>query len=317
LDDKKLKELAKTELYTAIINGVILGILIVVFSSNGIVATTLTGITNNVSQGYSCPSQMEYNSALCFAYNYVAGINQVSVYNSTYPTIFDSTVTLLVPLSATYAALSIINSMSFSLGPLSFGLSGSMKPILTGISYAIDALTVALMSIEVQGLLLMFIAVAAIPILMPIGITLRCLYFTRKLGGAIMAITIGLFAILPMTYVLNATIINNYAVTFNPSSVNSTLLNATNVQGGMLNEVSLYQNGHSNSTSAFSIASGLITNFIKSTQQFLQGLANFVAITIIQAFILPAFSLLLTVISIRELARILGSEVNFGRFNII
>jgi len=317
LDDKKLKDMAKTELYTAIVNGIILGVLIAAFSSNGIVAVALNGATNNVSQGYSCPSQMEYNSALCFAYNYMVGVNQINVYNSSYLTVFDSTVTLLVPLAATYTALSLINTMGFSLGPISFALSGTMKPILTAIGYAIDALTIALMSIEVQGFILMFIAASAMSLLMPIGITLRCFYFTRKLGGAVLAITIGLFAVLPMTYVLDASIINTYASSFSASSINAAMTNATNLQGSLLNEVSNYQTGSSTSTGVLSYISSLISSFVGGIQHFLSGLANFVAIIVVQAFVMPAFSIVLTLISIRELAKILGSEVNLSKMSII
>jgi hypothetical protein len=309
--------LAKTELYIAVINGVILGTLIAAFSSNGIVAVALSGITNNVSQGYSCPPQMMYNSALCFSYNYVVGTSQISVRGSTYPTVFDSIITLLVPLSASYSALSIINSMGFSLGPISFGLSGSMKPLLTAVGYTIDALTLALMSVEMQGFILMFIAASAMTILMPVGITLRCLYFTRRLGSALLAITIGLFAILPMTYALDATIINSYAINFSSGNVTSVATSVSGVQSGLLNEVSTYQRNSVTAVGAFGYMTNLITGFENTTGQFIQGLANFVAITIIQAFLMPTFSMILTVISIREFARILGSEVNFGRFNLV
>lgn len=317
LDDRKLKDFAKTELYTAIINGVIVGVLIAAFSSNGIIAIALNGITNNVSQGYSCPQQMEYNSALCFAYDYTVGVNQVSVYNANYFTVFDSTITLLVPLATMYTTLSIINSMSFSLGPISLGLSGSMKPLLTSIGYAIDALTVALMSIEVQGFILMFISASAMSILMPIGITLRCLYFTRRLGGAILAITIGLFAVLPMTYVLDATIINTYAVSFSSSSINATLSSAGGLQGSLLSEVSGYQRGSITYTSAFNYITSIISGFIGGVKQFVSGLANFIAIIVVQAFVMPAFSIILTVVSIRELAKVLGSEINLSRFSLV
>lgn len=318
IDDKKLKEFAKAELMTAVINGVILGVLIAAFSTNGIVAVALSSATNNVSQGYSCPAEMAYNSALCFAYNYVAGASPVNVYNSSYPTILDSTVELLVPLSAGYTALSMINSMSFSLGLVSIGLSGSMKPLLTAIGYSIDALTVALMGIEMQRFALMFISASAMSILMPVAIALRCLYFTRRLGGALLAITIGLFAILPMTYVLDATIINSYATSVNPTSLNATLLNSTGVEGHLLGEVSAYQSNSVSSPGAIGYITSAVSGFIGGLQQFLQGLADYVAIILVEALLLPAFSLLLTAISIRELARVLGSEVNIGnKFNII
>jgi hypothetical protein len=192
-----------------------------------------------------------------------------------------------------------------------------MKPILTAIGYAIDALTVALMSVEIQGILLMFISASAMSILMPLGITLRCFFFTRRLGGAILAITIGLFAVLPMTYVLDATLINTYATTFNPSSVTTVMANATTIQGSLLNEITTYQSGGATSTGAFNYITGLISGFIVGIKQFLSGLSNFVAIIVVQAFLMPAFSIILTVISIKELARLLGSEVNFNKLNLI
>jgi len=42
-----------------------------------------------------------------------------------------------------------------------------------------------------------------------------------------------------------------------------------------------------------------------------------VAIIVVQAFVMPAFSIVLTLISIRELAKILGSEVNLSKMSII
>jgi hypothetical protein len=152
---------------------------------------------------------------------------------------------------------------------------------------------------------------------MPIGITLRCLYFTRKLGGAILAITIGLFAILPMTYVLDATIINSYAISFNPSTVTLATSNATQLQGSLLNGLTSYQSGTTNSTSTSNYITSIISSFVGGIRQFLSGLANFVAIIIIQAFLMPAFSIILTAVSIRELARILGAEINLNKMSLL
>jgi hypothetical protein len=117
--------------------------------------------------------------------------------------------------------------------------------------------------------------------------------------------------------VLDASIINTYASSFNSSSLNTVISNATGLQGSLLNQVSSYQKGASNSTSTLSYITSTISSFIGGIQQFLSGLANFVGIIVVQAFIMPAFSIILTVVSIRELARIFGSEVNLSRINII
>jgi hypothetical protein len=318
LDDKRIKEFGKSELYNTIISGVILGSLLAGFSPNGIVTHAINGITSGSATGFTCPLEMSYNSAICFAYNYVAGVSYVNIGGSSYPTVLDSTLVVLAPLSLLYTGLSILGSIQLNLGIINFGLSSSLKPLLTPIGYSINALSLSLIGIEVQGALLMFVSATALPILMPVGIVLRTLYFTRRLGGAIIAISIGLFAVFPLSYVLGATLVNTYSSAFSAGNVTNYISNAQGVQAGVLSQISTYQSqSHPSPVSAFNYITGILSGLLNGFGQFLNGLEAYISMLIIQVFFLPAFGLIITTISIREMARILGSEVHFGRLYII
>lgn len=312
LDDRKLKEFGKAEIYQCIINGIIVGSLIFAFSQYGIVNLLINNIVGGAHLGATCEGSMSSNYAICFAYNYLVGLQPVTINNVAYPTLIDTSVGLLVPISTLYAGLGLLSSIKLSLGIISIGFNSMLKPLLTGLDYIIEILTAAIISIEVQGVLLKFISVIAIPVLLPIGIVLRTLYVTRRLGGAIMAIAIGLFAVFPLTYVLNAELASTYLTTINNSTVSNFILNASNTNQYIINKAT--QIGITkNNSSIVSYFLGAINGLVSGFQGFLNTLTNFVAIIVIQVFFLPIFSIILTAISIRELARILGSEISFGK----
>ena len=63
-------------------------------------------------------------------------------------------------------------------------------------------------------------------------------------------------------------------------------------------------------------ASGQVCSFLTYIESLISQIINMVTIVIVEAFFLPIFSLILTVVSARELAKILGSELSFGKFDI-
>jgi len=54
-----------------------------------------------------------------------------------------------------------------------------------------------------------------------------------------------------------------------------------------------------------------------SISSILNGLISYASSLVMQVFILPVFDLVITAISIREIAELLGSEAFFGRFKVI
>ena len=313
IDDRRLKEFGRSEIYQSLINGVIVGTLIVAFSTGGFFTILINSITGSASVSASCDQAMSGNYAICFAYNYLVGLQPVTINNVAYPTLIDTSMSLLAPVSVLYAGLSLLGSIKLTIGVISIGFASMLNPLLTALDYVIEALTAAVVSIEVQGILLNFIAIVAIPVLLPIGIVLRTVYFTRRLGGAIMAIAIGLFAVFPLTYVMNAVLSSTYLSSLSSGSVSNFILSETAANNNIVN-------GALGVSSNTKNAAGIVAGFTSSINSLVQGfdgfinqLLGFVALIIIDTFFLPVFSLILTMISIRELARILGSEISFGR----
>lgn len=67
---------------------------------------------------------------------------------------------------------------------------------------AFDLVSKILMAVQFQNILLSFISYALFPTLLAIGLVFRSFFFTRRLGGLLMALAIALYFIFPMFYVL-------------------------------------------------------------------------------------------------------------------
>ncbi len=312
IDDKKLKDLGRAELIQSLINGVIVGSLLLAFSPSGIV----TALINNMASGFypnSCSGALASNSAICFAYNYLAGVYPVTIYGTSHATLLDSSLTILTPLAVLYASLGVISSLSLGIGVVSFSFAKLLSPMLSQLGYAISAVTFAVMGIEVQAVLLKFVGLISIPVLLPTGMVLRTFYLTRRLGGALIAIAIGLFVVFPLTYLLDAQLTAQYSGSVDVSSITSAI-NSTASGSSLLSGINLTSN---------SIGSGIVNTLESSLSGIVSGLESlvnsiidYIALLIVEVFFLPTFSVILTVIFTRELARALGSEVSFGRFDV-
>jgi hypothetical protein len=321
LEDRKLKELGRSELYQAIINCAIIAILFVAFSQYGIMTIIINGLTQNVgTQG--CNASLGYNAAICFAYNYLIGPSSVTVNGNSYPTLMGSTLSIFTLLTILYATIATISSISINM-VVAVGFSG-LGVFLSPLHGVINFLAANIFLIIAQAALLKFIALTSVSAILPLGLILRTFYFTRKLGGALIAIAIGFFAVFPLTYVFDAQLLNIYAngsidqaFSSAGSAVNSSISNAQSVSS------SAYGIAQSASTvnsiryyNPFSAVTSLISGISGTFTSLTNYISDIIAFLIIQVFILPVFSLILTIIFIRELARVLGSEISFGRFDV-
>ncbi|MGI0100455.1 MAG: hypothetical protein ACREBH_01915 [Candidatus Micrarchaeaceae archaeon] len=317
IGDKKLREFGVSEIYQALINGAIVGSLIIGFSSGGFFTVLINGIAGSASMGFSCSQSMSGNYAICFAYNYLVGLNPVTINNVAYPTLIDSSIGLLVPISALYTGLGLLSSIKLSIGIASVGFSSALTPVLTALDYIVEILTAAVIGIEVQGILLNFISIVAIPVLLPVGMVLRTVYVTRRLGGAIMAVAIGLFAVFPLTYVLNASLASSYLTSISSSSINSFISGETSANNNIIGKATQLGGSDNDTFAVVGYFTSAIGSLVNGFEGFLSQLSDIVALIVIEVFFLPVFSLILTAISIRELARILGSEISFGRLYLL
>ena len=317
LDDKKLKEFGKEELVQALINGTIVGSLVLAFIPGGFFNQLLNSIASSAAISATCQGFMQGNYAICFAYNYLVGVSPVSINGATYPSLADITFGMLATLSTTYTALSLLSSIKIGAGVVSITLSGVLNPLLTQLSYLVNAVTAMVVSIEVQGMLLEFIAATAVPVLLPIGMILRSALLTRRLGGTIIAIAIGIFAVFPTTYLFNAELLSSYSSTIADTSLSSIGSIATTSQSSIASQMeTTNQTSASGMFSLLNFLTSSLGGLISTLQNLLKSATNQIALLIIAVFFLPVFSVILTAVSIREIARLLGSEVNFGKLHI-
>jgi hypothetical protein len=324
-DEKKLKEFGRSELQQAIINGAIVGSLFMAFSQDGIVTTITNGLTSNLQLQASCTGNMASNYALCFAHNYLVGSGgmagasgNVTVGGKPQTPLFYIVTNLLLNVGTLRAGLGALAGISVNLALVSLNPSYIISPLIGMLDEILEFLGAAATGIWIQGLLLSLISAAALPILLPVGIVLRTLYITRRLGGAILAIAIGLFAVLPLTYVLNIQLMNSYVGQYTPelTTFSTYSQNTSSIVGSVLGLVSLGEIGPGKLAMNFGNVLNDMRSLVSGINQAVVNLFGYVSALIIEVFILPIFSIILTIISIRELARVLGSEVSLSRFDI-
>ncbi len=308
-DIKKLKDFGKDEILQTAINGVIVGTLIIALSQGGAISTVINSVVLNASPGLNC-SAFNSNYAICFANNYLVGIS-TNIKGYIFPSLLDAALELLIPTATAYGIIGTFSSISLSVGLASISFKAIFSPILTEETYIISALTFSVISIYIQSALLEVISIITLPLLLPTGIILRTFYPTRKLGGSIIALSIGLFLIFPLTYLLDAQIAYNYSSITAAKSATAILSYSKSITGSIFSmdrnsSISTYMSGTLNMASNFfSMFLTLISSILKE-----------VSLLVIEVFFMPAFSIILTAISTREFAKLLGSEISFGKFDI-
>ncbi|MBI2079851.1 hypothetical protein HYT84_03730 [Candidatus Micrarchaeota archaeon] len=88
----------------------------------------------------------------------------------------------------------------FAYNPLrGFFVVGNTTKALT-FDYIMKVMTIS----KFQEVFLRFIAVAVFPVFFTMGVILRSFFFTRKLGGLLMAISLSLFFIFPLFYIVGS-----------------------------------------------------------------------------------------------------------------
>lgn len=306
-DDKRLKENGKYELKQALINGAILSVLLFGFGSSGSVIHILNGLASSYVPVMQCDPILQSNYAACFAYSYLVGLSPITVGGITMHSLMFTAASMLVAFEAMYAALSLIASLTLSAGFVSIAFSTILKPVLSQLNYIISTLSAAIIGIELQAMLIKFSSAAVPTVLLPVGMVLRMVYFTRKLGGTIIAISIGIAIILPFSYIMNAWQLVNFSTA--ASYPTQTLMQ--NVSSLSDKAMTLTPNSNNTASSVLPFSKS-VTKFVNYFGKIFDKIANDIAFLIIEVFFLPALGLIITAISIKEFASLLGSEISFG-----
>ncbi|MGC8479385.1 MAG: hypothetical protein ACP5M9_01820 [Candidatus Micrarchaeia archaeon] len=318
LSEKRLKEFGKNELYESIFNGIIVGSIFLLFSSSGALGVLINQLTLTKNTTISCSSILAQNPAICLANNYLTGTVPYTFDGSQHLSVLSTITGLIIGLVSVNTGLGIIGSTKIDLVIVTISLSSIVNPIISQIQYILRILSTLAISALVQSSLLLFIAFSALTIILPSGIILRAFYPTRKLGGFLMAVAIGLYVVLPLSYVLNASMASSYTSTLNSTSLSEITLSTSSLQNTLLSSRQEAQNSnYTNTNVILNAITGGVTSLVNSITNLLNTIFGIIAYLILYTFILPIFSLILTGISIRELSSILGSEAFFGKFDIL
>lgn len=315
INDRKLKETGKNELLQSMINGILVGSLLLLFSSNGIISSIIRSLTLANGTTITCSSFLSNNTAICLSYDYLVSPTPYTFMGSTHYSILSTVTGLLVSLFSLNVLLGIIASTKINLLIISFSFGSALNPIQYEIQYLIKVLSTVAISATVQASVLMFVAISALSVILPLGLILRTFYPTRKLGGFLIASAIGLYVVLPLSYVFNATIENAYSTNVNSTSLTEATISATNLKNAVFS-----LNIGANSIGSFGVINSLAdlsSGLTSALTNMINGIISAIAYLIMYTFVLPIFSLIITGLSIKELSELLGSEAFFGRFDIL
>ncbi len=185
--------------------------------------------------------------------------------------------------------------------------AGLSIPLET-IDMAFNTLTKVMMSLKFQEILLEYIQKAIFPMLLVYGVLLRTFFFTRRLGGLLIAIALSLYTVYPLMYVLgqfvyvNTTLGSKYVV-IEPSGFESLLEDPNNP--GHYDVINLVHNqGKLKKNLGYYI-----------TGEFLIGNDGILERTgklLVYSTFLPFIAIFTTIASVKALSLLLGGDVEIA-----
>lgn len=312
---KNIEYFGIEELLQSLINAAIIGSFAAV---TGVVASVSSSI---VTPG--CSSGNVIEQLICM----------LGIVNTNLFTLFQSLIQMLNILGY-YQGLSL-NFGAFSVVP--FGNLSSVSGVLSAQLLSLNLIMI-LVGLNIQ--IAVFIEQNALSLLLPVGLVLRSLFATRKVGGFLIALAVGLYIFYP-TFVLvfpgpqdniaNSTSMlaafnnnsfyapvpvidlnSNYALAgkLDVMSGRCALPNVTliNVTGNQTN-ITLTNATRSACQNFTSMTNGASSDFSGDLTVVAGTTTNALAKSLLYTAVAPLFSLLITGVFIKELGSLLGSEI--------
>ncbi len=315
LNERRFKEFGRSELYQAVVNGAIVGGMMALFANGGIVSGVISSATLANGTALNCSEGLASNPAICLAYDYLAGTQNYTFMGVAHRSVLTMSTSTLTSLIALDAVLGTIASLRISVAVFSFSFSYVMAPIISEIQYLVKLLSTVTIGTLVQASVLVFVSVGTLSLILPAGLVLRSFYPTRKLGGFLIALSIGLYAVLPLSYVFNMMLVNSYLSDSQTAQISQVTLSASGMESSFL---SLGSESNSSAGSGIgSKVSGMLSSFSAGVSTMIEEVLSSVSYFIVYVFILPAFSLVVTGISVKEFAELLGSEAPIGALKML
>ncbi|MFN7991764.1 MAG: hypothetical protein U0R44_06435 [Candidatus Micrarchaeia archaeon] len=245
--------------------------------------------------------------------------------------------------------LAYYQTLSLDFGSFSISPFHNLDSVSNTLSLQLLSINWIMILVGLNSQIATFIGQNALGLLFPVGLVLRTFFATRKVGGFLIALSIGLFVFYP-TFVLvfpnpendlnnsTAAVVNftnnsyyatlpivdlngDYAIAgkldilsgrCDPSRFNIT--NETNVSNTttlcddfLQGQYNLTLNNSTNGTQ--SVYNNVTIDFSSDITRIAQSNSSTLSKSLLYAVIAPIFSLIITIVFVKELANILGSEI--------
>ncbi len=330
----RLTAFAKHEFYqtsaTAVILGMVIGAdaglntLFDAFKAQSFIHPASERQGNNVCTGTRAVQSGSWNTIQQQAVSYSDCLVEVNVASFRFLTFVNT----LVGFFATI-------NMYFDIGGLG-GVSISpflgFKVLVDLIGYVLSAQVLNLIQLKAQNILLAFARDSLFTLVLPFGVALRSFTITRSAGGALIAIAVGFYIVFPLAYVFSAEIVGEHCSTAscgslrdNPDWTGVGILDAAIGGSGAPDMVNLFKMGFKMFKAGGAGLDALMdasdpSNFGGGSgkSSFMNDfgangpLGSIVYMGMIASGVLPIFSLIITLQFIRNLALLLGADVDFS-----
>ncbi|MBI5158536.1 hypothetical protein HY992_00260 [Candidatus Micrarchaeota archaeon] len=228
---------------------------------------------------------------------------------------FEKMVAFLKGIVNLYANISFINYSGMGVGvalPSNFEFQIGFNPfsvnglLLNALEIVASIITKAMLAVKFQELLLLYVQNGIYPLFVAVGFILRCFWFTRKLGGLLLAMGIGMYFALPLMYTL-AWYTVEFPVMKYEMSADSSLIPDPSLNPDALN--SRAKGGFAN---LFSPEEFLFSEWDENGKIVNPGALDLAARLILVGFGLPLLSIFVWIGFVKGLSPVFGGDVEIA-----
>lgn len=206
--------------------------------------------------------------------------------------------------------------------PMGIGFMINIGPFFTPfahfVGYALQLLGVAIWAVQLQIAILEFTRQYMFTLFLPLGIVFRSFPFTRSIGGALIAISLGFFVVYPLSFIINMTLYENHYSTHPTTFVEFTSWTLRLSQGdpfeagGLTNPFNfawfIVKTAFSTGITALFLPVEIFYHLLGGTSVLEEMFYSVIVFTII----LPIVNVFITFTFIREMGILFGADINLG-----
>jgi len=314
--NRKLEDWAKQEFLQVFISAAIVGGLVFLMHPQlGIITQAFNSLTptEDLGVGSVIPCSGDYGAGLpdgtplCYAYQYLGGL-QLQIF------------VMMAGIFAVNLVLDIISKIAIDVIIVEVTPLGGLASIVQVLNSALQSLFFLGVFVRVEMALLQFINSTALTIFLPIGVVLRTFFATRRLGGGLIALSVGMYIVFPLAISLNAISVSEMrAGAFDDFNNFVSTIQTLNPLTAFTDD----PDGTTHSIASPDDWATYIDSFSESKTVLDEEIAGLpeTLVTLVSSFLveivfLPVLSVILTIIAIKELAALFGSEISLARIEV-